>query len=100
MLTLTPAATEVVVTMAEASSEPGTGGLRIATSGDTDLAVEFVAGPADQDEVLLQDGARVFLEPETMPYLDDKVLDAAADGEGRVQFALGQRSGDDQAQPR
>ncbi len=100
MLTLTPAATEVVATMAQASSEPNTGGLRIATSGDTDLEVEFVAGPADEDEIVVQDGARVFLEPETMPYLNDKVLDAAADGDGRVQFALGPRSGDDQAQPR
>jgi hypothetical protein len=34
-------------------------------------------------------GARVFLDPQAALYLDDKVLDAEVDTEGKVRFTLG-----------
>ncbi len=38
-----------------------------------------------------QDGATVFLDESATLLLDDKVLDAAVDPEGQVEFALGQQ---------
>lgn len=91
MLTLTPSAIQVVHSMAEASGQADSAGLRIATADvpETDaLAVEFVTEPAADDQVLDQSGARVFLEPKAAVYLDDKVLDGEVDEEGRVRFGL------------
>jgi iron-sulfur cluster assembly protein len=95
MLTLTPAATKVVNTVAEAYGTSETGGLRITGTEDVGLEVEFVAGPGDRDQVLVQGGARVFLEPEAAAYLTDKVLDGDMDDEGRVRLNLGQQDGVD-----
>jgi Fe-S cluster assembly iron-binding protein IscA len=92
MLTLTPSAVEVVNTMTEASDNADSAGLRIAHTGDEaevqGLEVEFVAGPAAEDQVLNQDGARVFLESRAATFLDDKVLHGELDGEGHVRFGL------------
>ena len=41
------------------------------------------------DQVLQQDGATVYLDQDAATMLDDKVLDAAVDEGGRVEFALG-----------
>lgn len=92
MLVLTPSAVEVVTAMAEASGEADTAGLRIAQSGTTPetegLEVAFVATPADQDQVVTQGGARVFLESGAAEYLSDKVLAGEFDDEGNVRFGL------------
>ncbi|HVV25091.1 MAG TPA: iron-sulfur cluster biosynthesis protein [Pseudonocardiaceae bacterium] len=89
MLTLTPAAIEVVSTMAEASGMPDTAGLRIANSTDpAGLEVAFVSGPAEQDQVLNEGGARVFLENQAAQYLTDKVLTGEFDEEGQVHFSV------------
>ena len=39
-----------------------------------------------------QDGATVYLDENASLLLDDKVLDAAVDDEGRVEFGLAQQS--------
>lgn len=98
MLTLTPPAVQAVTAMAMAAGSPDTGGLRIAHDAGpeertdaADLKAEFVGNPADGDEVVLQDGARIYLEPDAAVYLTDKVLDGEVDEEGRVHFALGQQ---------
>lgn len=92
MLTLTPSAVEVVNTMTEASGNADSAGLRIAHTTDTPegdaLAVEFVTGPAADDQVLDQGGARVFLEQKAATYLDDKVLHGELDPEGHVRFGV------------
>ena len=41
------------------------------------------------DQVLEQDGATVYLDQDAATMLDDKVLDAAVDPSGKVEFALG-----------
>lgn len=97
MLMLTPSAVEVVNSMATLYGEEPTAGLRIANAGGApepqSLEIEFVAGPDAQDEVLTQDGARVFLEPAAAGYLTDKVLTGELDDEGHVRFGLARQEG-------
>lgn len=92
MLVLTPSAVEVVTAMAQASGEADTAGLRIANTATTPdveaLEVAFVSSPADDDQVVTQDGARVFLESGAAAYLNDKVLAGEFDGDGNVRFGL------------
>jgi len=91
MLTLTPNATAIVK---EIATQPGlseTAGLRITSESETDPA--FAVTAADQaepgDAVVEQDGATVYLDEAAATMLDDKVLDAAVDQSGKVEFALG-----------
>jgi iron-sulfur cluster assembly protein len=68
-------------------------GVRIAAreTGDVDtpesLKLLVVEGPAEDDQVVEQHGAHVFLEPHAASYLDDKLLDADIDGQ-QVRFAV------------
>lgn len=92
MLLLTDNATTVVKGFAE--QIPETNGLRI-TGGQAEApALEVApAGAAEPgDAVIEQDGAVVFLDENASLMLDDKVLDAAVDEEGRVEFALAQQA--------
>ncbi|HEX3647326.1 MAG TPA: iron-sulfur cluster biosynthesis protein [Pseudonocardiaceae bacterium] len=93
MLALTPAAVEVVSTITAASGLPDTAGLRIASTGEDPqsggLELEIVPGPVEQDEVVAETGARIFLEPGAAAYLTDKVLDGQMDDQGRARFAVG-----------
>jgi iron-sulfur cluster assembly protein len=94
MLTLTPAAVEVVNSITNASGLPDTAGLRIASTGDDPsaggLELEIVAEPVERDEVVAAEpGARIFLEPVAAAYLSDKVLDGQMDEQGRARFAVG-----------
>ena len=91
MLTLTENASTVVKGIAE--QIPEASGLRI-TSLPTEeaQAPSFDVAPAAQaepgDATVEADGATVFLDGEAAQELDDKVLDASVDQEGRVEFAL------------
>jgi len=91
MLTLTENASTVVKGIAD--QIPEASGLRI-TSLPTEEAQppSFDVAPAAQaepgDEVVESDGATVFLDGDAAQELDDKVLDASVDPEGRVEFAL------------
>jgi|SRR5882757_1470763 len=90
MLVLTPTAVAVVTNLTTAAGAEGAG-LRI-SSGNTPpeggLQVEITPGPAEQDQVLSERGARVFLDPDAASYLDDKVLDANVDDQGGPHFML------------
>ena len=90
MLVLTPTAVAVVTNLTTAAGAEGAG-LRI-SSGNTPpeggLQVEITPGPAEQDQVLSERGARVFLDPDAASYLDDKVLDANIDDQGGPHFML------------
>jgi Fe-S cluster assembly iron-binding protein IscA len=44
--------------------------------------------PADGDQVIEANGARVFLASDTAEVLADKSLDAEVDGEGAVAFSV------------
>lgn len=90
MLTLTENASAIVN---EITSQPGlaeTAGLRITTedSPETSFAVAAAMQGEPGDQLVEQGGARVYLEPSAAELLDDKVLDAAVDPSGKVEFAL------------
>lgn len=94
MLTLTDSATDIVRNIAGRSSQPETAGLRITAEGSTEAPFAVTAADAGHpgDQVVSQEGANVYLDGPTADLLDDKVLDARVDDEGRIEFALGQQA--------
>lgn len=103
MLVLTEAAAEVVKSVTATPQAPDGTGLRISQSipeqgGSPDqgsanaLQLAAAAGPDANDEVVEASGARVFLDQQAAAYLDDKVLDAEVDSQGKVRFTLGQQN--------
>lgn len=93
MLVLTEAAAEVVKSVTSTPQTPGGAGLRIASSAPQPedagaLRVTAAADPAENDQVIEAAGARVFLEQQAAIYLDDKVLDAQVDEQGKARFVL------------
>ena len=94
MLVLTEAAAEVVKAISATAQAPEGSGLRIASSaaGAEDpgaLQVTAAPGPYENDQVIEAAGAHVYLEPQAAVYLEDKVLDAEVDSEGKAHFSLG-----------
>jgi Fe-S cluster assembly iron-binding protein IscA len=93
VLTLTDSAVQAVRGIVSSSEEtPDTGGLRL-VAGQTDDAPSFelsvAALPAEDDEVVEDQGARLFLDQKAASLLDDKVLDATIDAGNRVAFTVG-----------
>ena len=91
MLTLTENASTIVK---DITTQPGladTAGLRISSeeAAEPTFAVSATESPEPGDQTVEQDGATVYLDQSAAVMLDDKVLDAAVDPEGRVEFALG-----------
>ena len=93
MLVLTEAAAEVVKAISSTPQAPEGSGLRIASPpGSADpgtLQVTAAPGPSENDQVIEAAGAHVYIEPQAAAYLEDKVLDAEVDSEGRAHFSLG-----------
>jgi iron-sulfur cluster assembly protein len=91
VLTLTPAAAEVVRNLVEQSPAPESGGLRIAAGDDSGegvpLELSLVVEPEALDETVEQEGATVYLDPGAAELLDDKLLDAQV-AEDHVTFVL------------
>jgi iron-sulfur cluster assembly protein len=94
MLVLTEAAAEVVKSVTSTPQSPEGAGLRIASSvpeqqSPGGLQVTAAPAPDANDQIIETAGARVFLEPQAAAYLEDKVLDARLDEEGKAHFSLG-----------
>jgi iron-sulfur cluster assembly protein len=91
VLALTDSAVEAVKALVESSDDAvDTSGLRMVaepTPVGTNLRLSVVSLPAEDDEVIEDQGARVFLEPDAASLLDDKVLDASVD-QGQLAFTL------------
>jgi iron-sulfur cluster assembly protein len=90
MLALTDNATSVIRALADRPELPDDSGVRIASGQDSAgaLTITTVGSPETGDQVLDDGGARIFLEPSAAQMLDDKVLDATVNEDGRVQFLL------------
>jgi iron-sulfur cluster assembly protein len=90
MLTLTDTASTVVKEIVIRSGGPDGAGLRINAENDeaTEFAVEIVPMPDDQDSVVEQAGARVYLGETAARALVDKTLDARVSEDGRVAFDI------------
>jgi iron-sulfur cluster assembly protein len=91
VLSITDTAAEAIRGIVAAPELPEGAGLRIATqpgAGDAGaLEVSVAETPAASDQVVDESGARVFVEADAIPLLDDKLLDAQIDG-SRVGFML------------
>ena len=91
MLALTDSAVEAVKRLVETSDDAeGSSGLRMVVEPAgprTNLQLSIVPLPAEDDQVIEEQGVRVFLEPEAAALLDDKILDASVD-QGEVAFTL------------
>jgi Fe-S cluster assembly iron-binding protein IscA len=93
MLVLTPAASQAVEAIVSQMGPGDNAGLRIsaaerrddgsAPSGDLQLSV--VSEPEPEDALI--EGAPIYVEPTTVAFLEDKVLDAEV-GEQQVRFSL------------
>ena len=93
MLVLTESAAEVVKVLTATPDAPETAGLRIASSAADGanpggLQVSAAPGPDANDQILESDGAHIYLEQQAAAFLDDKVLDAEVDAEGKPHFSL------------
>ena len=88
MLTLTENACSIVKRYTDHPETPSEAGLRIASTAEAQLAVTTADEPVVGDELVEQDGARVYLDAAAAQQLDDKVLDAGIDETGNVQFGL------------
>jgi iron-sulfur cluster assembly protein len=91
VLAISENAAEAIQTIVASSPDvPGDAGLRIVARSEGEqekLELMIAAIPAEDDEVVEEHGAQVFLDPEAASYLEDKVLDARAEGH-QVGFAI------------
>jgi Fe-S cluster assembly iron-binding protein IscA len=89
MLTLTDNATSEIRGIIDDPAAPDGCGVRIATTPRSDeLSLSVAEVPAEDDEILDENGARVFLEPRAATLLADRALDATIDSTGRVSFSI------------
>ena len=91
LLALTDNAVEAVREIVSSSDEASeTGGLRMVAERagtQANFQLSVVPLPAEDDEVIDEQGARVFLEPDAASLLDDKVLDASVE-QDQVAFTI------------
>ncbi|UMG92481.1 Fe-S cluster assembly protein HesB [Nocardioides sp. TF02-7] len=88
MLTLTDNACTIVKQFTDHPDVPAEAGLRISSTPDAQLSVAAAEAPADGDQVVEQDGAKVYLDADAAEQLSDMVLDAGLDETGNLQFGL------------
>ena len=88
-LALTDNAVEAVKNIVSVSDNE-TSGLRMVAERagmQANFQLSVVPLPAEDDEVIEERGARIFLEPEAASLLDDKVLDASVE-QNQVAFTI------------
>ena len=95
LLALTDNAVEAVKSIVSSANEVSeTGGLRMVAERagtQANFHLSVVALPAEDDEVIEEQGVRVFLEPEAASLLDEKVLDASVE-QDQIAFTLADQS--------
>ncbi|MBX5470753.1 MAG: hypothetical protein IRZ21_12765 [Thermoleophilaceae bacterium] len=100
MLAITRSAAEVIEAIVSSTPDlPDDSGLRIAPTlaedGRPALGLSFTAAPEQGDQVVGGEGVQVFVDPEAVAVLDDKVLDAEVT-EGQVGFTLTEQTASDE----
>lgn len=90
-LTLTESASTVVKAIADQSAEATAAGLRISgpETGESDFNISVVPDAENNDTIVENDGARVFLDASAAAALSQAVLDAQVGDDGSVQFSVG-----------
>lgn len=88
MLTLTETAKAAISGITAQAGLPQNGGIRIALAdGNDEIELSLAPQPEAGDEVIDDDGARVFVQSAASPVLAEHTLDAEESPEG-VGFAL------------
>ena len=99
MLVVTENARQVIQSIVADSEMPDGSGIRIDAPEQppaTDdrsappLQLQVASQPAEQDQVVGEGRAKVFIAPAAAPVLDDKVLDVRV-SEDQMQFVIGQQ---------
>lgn len=89
MLTVTAEAADAIQDLV--SDHPGAG-LRISSRGNdgnqVELGLALTEQPGPSDQVIEQEGCRVFVEDAVAPLLDGRTLDARLTGEEELRFTL------------
>ena len=90
MLTLTDNAVTAIRALTSQPEQPPDTGLRIMGQGEgvPPFQLALAETPAEGDQVIEANGARVFLDDDTAQVLTDKALDAEVDAEGGVAFSV------------
>ena len=96
MLALTSNAHEAIEGILSGTRVPAHAGVRIAPPVGVDtpldqLQLTVAAVPAEADQVIDEEGARVFVDEHAAEFLDDKVLDASIIGE-EIRFAIAEQA--------
>jgi iron-sulfur cluster assembly protein len=96
MLTITDSAVSAIRSLTSQADLPGDTGLRIMKhgAGAPSFELALTEGPAADDQVVEEGGARVFVEAAAAAVLEDKALDAQVNEQGDLAFRIS-----DQAQP-
>jgi iron-sulfur cluster assembly protein len=91
VLALTDSAVQAVKDIVSSSEEVSErGGVRLVADRagtQANFQLSVVPLPAEDDEIVEEEGARLFLEPEAAFLLDDKVLDATVE-QNKVAFTI------------
>ena len=93
MLAISDNAAEAIRGLVAAPEVPDSAGLRITAPAHRGGVVRALRGrpPAEDDEVVQEQGAQVFLEPGAAALLENKRLDAQVEA-GRVTFAIAEQA--------
>jgi iron-sulfur cluster assembly protein len=91
LLALTDSAVEAVKSLVSSTEDDSeTSGLRMVSERagtEANFQLSVVPLPAEDDQVIEEQGARVFLEPEAAALLEDKVLDASVE-QNQIAFTI------------
>lgn len=89
MLTMTDNAVLVIRDLANQQDVAEDGGVRIAADPEAgSLSVELVERPVEGDQVVDNQGARIFLDSDAAELLGDASVDATVDDDGIIQFGF------------
>ena len=100
MLMVTENAGQAIESIVANAELPDGSGLRIDASDEpatldrsgVPRQLQVARQPAEQDQVVSEGGAKVFIAPRAVPILDDKVLDVLV-REDQMQFVIGPQQG-------
>jgi Fe-S cluster assembly iron-binding protein IscA len=96
VLTITPDAEQALDAVVASETAPEGAGLRISqgvgADGQPAIGLSVAPAPEAGDEVVEEAKVPVFLAPDVVPLLDDKVLDARVDGD-QVTFRIAEQAG-------
>ncbi|MFL5823451.1 MAG: hypothetical protein ACJ764_08430 [Solirubrobacteraceae bacterium] len=103
MLEISPTAVELIRAMTEPTGRIQGVRVMLGPAGSSNghgpsagVIIAPASGPDGEDETVEQEGAAVFIDPEAVPWVEDKVLDVDLAGGDQLQFTLIEQTEGDQ----